>query len=123
MSASTIWCPTEFLSEEAQGGDRGPHRPELVIIARTNAVRVDGIDEALRRGEAFEKAGADMLFCYTRSPEELRFVGERLPPPLMIFAPPDGFAHLRAVEARPLPASASGLRPHPAPPSPPCTKR
>ena len=32
-----------------------------------------------------------MLFCYTRSAEELRLVGERLPPPLMMFAPPDGF--------------------------------
>jgi 2-methylisocitrate lyase-like PEP mutase family enzyme len=32
-----------------------------------------------------------MLFCYTRSAEELRIMGERLPPPLMMFAPPDGF--------------------------------
>ena len=64
----------------------------LVIIARTNARRVHGLDDAVRRGEAFHRAGADMLFIYTRDAEEMRFVGERLPAPLMTFAPPDGFA-------------------------------
>jgi 2-methylisocitrate lyase-like PEP mutase family enzyme len=33
-----------------------------------------------------------MLFIHTRSAEELRIVAERLPAPLMMFAPPDGFA-------------------------------
>ena len=65
--------------------------PDLVIIARTNARRAYDLDEALRRAEAFHKAGADMLFVHTRSADELRIVGERLPPPLMMFAPPDGF--------------------------------
>lgn len=64
---------------------------DLVIIARTNARRVYGLDEALRRGEAFLKAGADMLFVFSRNADEMRIIGERLPPPLMIFAPPDGF--------------------------------
>src|SRR5260370_17568576 len=66
--------------------------PNLVIIARTNTRRVHGLDDALRRGEAFHRAGADVLFIYTRDAEEMRFVGERLPAPLMTFAPPDGFA-------------------------------
>jgi methylisocitrate lyase len=66
--------------------------PDLVVIARTNMRRVHGLDDALRRGEAFHRAGADMLFIYTRDAEDMRVVGERLPPPLMTFAPPDGFA-------------------------------
>ncbi len=65
--------------------------PDLVIIARTNAKSVYGLDEALRRGEAFHKAGADMLFLQTRNPDDTRIIGERLPPPLMMFAPADGF--------------------------------
>ena len=64
----------------------------LVIIARTNARRVHDLDEALRRAEAFKKAGADMLFVHTRNAEEMRIVAERLPAPLMTFAPPDGFS-------------------------------
>jgi 2-methylisocitrate lyase-like PEP mutase family enzyme len=66
--------------------------PNLVIIARTNARRVFDLDEALRRCEAFKRAGADMLFIHTRNAEEMRIVGERLPAPLMTFAPPDGFS-------------------------------
>jgi 2-methylisocitrate lyase-like PEP mutase family enzyme len=66
--------------------------PDLMIIARTNAQRLFGIDEAIRRGEMFLRAGADMLFVHSRTPEELRKVGEALPAPLMLFAPEDGFA-------------------------------
>jgi len=36
--------------------------PDLVIIARTDAVAVHGLDAALERARAFADAGADMLF-------------------------------------------------------------
>jgi 2-methylisocitrate lyase-like PEP mutase family enzyme len=84
--------PTEFMVKKIEAALAARSDPGLVIIARTNARRVGGLDEALRRSEAFQKAGADMVFCYTRNDEELRKVGERLPPPLMMFAPPDGFS-------------------------------
>jgi 2-methylisocitrate lyase-like PEP mutase family enzyme len=66
--------------------------PNLIIIGRTNARRLHGLDDALRRAEALKKAGADMLFIHSRDAEEMRIIGERLPAPLMTFAPPDGFA-------------------------------
>ena len=66
--------------------------PDLIIIGRTNARRLHGMDEALRRAEALKKAGADMLFIHARDPDEMRLIAERLPAPLMCFAPPDGFA-------------------------------
>jgi 2-methylisocitrate lyase-like PEP mutase family enzyme len=84
--------PTEFMLKKIAAAREARTDPDLLIIARTNARRAGGFDEALRRAEAFHKAGADMLFCYTRNAEELRLMGERLPPPLMMFAPPDGFA-------------------------------
>ena len=65
---------------------------DTVIVGRTNAIRVAGMDDALRRAEAMKKAGADMLFVWGRKPEEVRFIAERLPAPLMTFAPPDGFS-------------------------------
>lgn len=65
--------------------------PDLLIIGRTNALRLTGMDDAIRRAEAMHEAGADMLFIHTRSAEEMRILGERLPAPLMIFAPEDGF--------------------------------
>jgi 2-methylisocitrate lyase-like PEP mutase family enzyme len=84
--------PTEFMVKKVEAALAARTDPGLMIIARTNARRVGGLDEALRRSEAFHKAGADMIFCYTRNAEEMRKVGERLPPPLMMFAPPDGFS-------------------------------
>ena len=36
--------------------------PDLLVIARTDAISAVGLDEALHRGEAAAKAGADVLF-------------------------------------------------------------
>jgi methylisocitrate lyase len=84
--------PTAFFVQKLKEALAARTDPNLVIIARTNARRAGGIDEAIRRGEAFAKAGADMVFCFTREPEEVRMVGERVPHPLMTFAPVDGFS-------------------------------
>jgi methylisocitrate lyase len=90
--------PTEFMVEKIKEALAARTDPDLLIVARTNARRLQGLDEALRRGEAFKQAGADMLFVFARSAEEMRTIGERLPPPLMIFAPPDGFAEFAMSE-------------------------
>ena len=84
--------PTEFMVEKVKAAVAARTDPDFIIVARTNARRLHGLDEALRRGEAFKKAGADMVFVFTRNAEEMRTVGERLAPPLMTFAPADGFA-------------------------------
>jgi methylisocitrate lyase len=84
--------PTELMLKKIAQAIAARTDPDFVIIARTNARRVHDLDAALRRAEAFHKAGADMLFVHTRNAEEIRIVGERLPPPLMTFAPPDGFS-------------------------------
>jgi methylisocitrate lyase len=83
--------PNEFFLKKLKEALAARTDPDLVIVARTNAVRVGGIEEAVRRGESYRKAGADLVFCYTRNADELRFVAERVEPPLMMFAPADGF--------------------------------
>ncbi|MGC8523453.1 MAG: isocitrate lyase/PEP mutase family protein [Acidibrevibacterium sp.] len=50
---------------------------DFLIVARTDAAGVLGLDEALRRGERFLEAGADILFIESpESLEDLRRVGE-----------------------------------------------
>jgi 2-methylisocitrate lyase-like PEP mutase family enzyme len=50
---------------------------EFLVMARTDARAVIDMDEALRRGEAFLNAGADILFIEApQSMEELRRVAE-----------------------------------------------
>ena len=84
--------PTDFMVAKIREAVAARNDPDLLIIGRTNALRPYDMDEALRRGEAYREAGADMVFVHTRNPDEMRMIGERLAPPLMIFAPADGFA-------------------------------
>jgi len=57
---------------------------DFLIIARTDARTALGLDEALRRGEAFAAAGADILFIESpESEEEMRRIGEAFDLPLL----------------------------------------
>jgi 2-methylisocitrate lyase-like PEP mutase family enzyme len=52
---------------------------DFLIVARTDARGAHGLDEALKRGEAFAKAGADVLFIESpQSPEEMERIGKAL---------------------------------------------
>jgi 2-methylisocitrate lyase-like PEP mutase family enzyme len=56
---------------------------DMLIVARTNGMRSSNYDDAIRRAEAYKKAGADVLMLGPNTPEDYRFLGERLEPPLM----------------------------------------
>jgi 2-methylisocitrate lyase-like PEP mutase family enzyme len=54
--------------------------PNFKIIARTDARTTLGLDEALRRGEAYARAGADILFIESpETEEEMRRIGTTFP--------------------------------------------
>jgi 2-methylisocitrate lyase-like PEP mutase family enzyme len=57
--------------------------PDFMIIARTNACITDDLDEALRRAEAYRRAGADLLIVIPTNPEQYRTIGERIEGPLV----------------------------------------
>jgi methylisocitrate lyase len=75
--------PMELMVEKVREAVAVRENPDFQIIARTNASRDFGIDEALRRAEAYKKAGADVLFVATGKQEHLRQVAERAEGPLM----------------------------------------
>jgi 2-methylisocitrate lyase-like PEP mutase family enzyme len=57
---------------------------DFLIIARTDARTALGLDEALRRGEAFVKAGADILFIESPESEaEMEKIGRSFDVPLL----------------------------------------
>jgi len=57
----------------------------FVIIARTDARAVEGLDRAIQRGKRYLEAGADMLFIEApQSIEEIRTIAESLSVPLLI---------------------------------------
>lgn len=60
--------------------------PDFVLIARTDARGAlnGGVEEALKRAQAYVGAGADMVFVEgPRSVEELKFFAEKIKAPLM----------------------------------------
>jgi 2-methylisocitrate lyase-like PEP mutase family enzyme len=65
---------------------------DTLIMARTDAIATDGLDEALRRGEKFIDAGADILFIEApRTIEELEKIAQSFQgTPLVINLVPGG---------------------------------
>ncbi|MYH41352.1 MAG: oxaloacetate decarboxylase [Chloroflexi bacterium] len=59
--------------------------PDLVIIARTDAVAVEGLEAALERASAYREAGADVLFVEAPESEaQIEAIAARLPGPKLI---------------------------------------
>ncbi len=77
LAEKSIIPTTEMVGKiaamaDARAGD------ETLIIARTDAVAVEGFDAAIDRAEAYVEAGADALFIEAlRSVEEMKTVTER----------------------------------------------
>jgi 2-methylisocitrate lyase-like PEP mutase family enzyme len=62
--------------------------PDFMIIARTDAASGLGLDEAIRRGKAYRKAGADIVFVELKSSprivEELKRVTAEIDAPCLV---------------------------------------
>jgi carboxyvinyl-carboxyphosphonate phosphorylmutase len=64
---------------------------EFIIVARTDARAPIGLDEAIERGKAYRKAGADVIFVEApRSVEELKKVADEIDAPLVANMIEDG---------------------------------
>jgi 2-methylisocitrate lyase-like PEP mutase family enzyme len=59
--------------------------PDLVIMARTDAIAVNGFDDAMERAAAYIEAGADMTFVEApHSKDQIAAIPARLPTPQLI---------------------------------------
>lgn len=57
---------------------------DFMIIARTDAIAVEGFEQALERAKIYEEAGADMIFVEApRSMEQLKTIPEKLSVPAL----------------------------------------
>ena len=57
--------------------------PDFVIIARSDAIGVTSLDDALERGNAFAEAGADLIFLPYLRPKDTKRAVEALSKPLL----------------------------------------
>lgn len=68
-----------------QAAQDARHDPDLVLIARTDARAVEGLDRAIRRGNRYAAAGADLIFVEApQSEDELRTIAREVRAPLLV---------------------------------------
>lgn len=61
------------------------HSDDFLIVARTDARTGLGLDEAIRRGQLYAKAGADIVFVESPESEaEMQRIAEEVPAPLLV---------------------------------------
>jgi len=76
--------PAEDMVKKVRAAVMARGGSNLVIIARTDARGVAGLEEAIRRAKLYKKAGADVIFPEAlRSPEEFRVFREEVGGPLL----------------------------------------
>ena len=78
----------EAMVDKVKAATAARRDPDFVIIARTNAMRNEGLPEAIARGRAYRQAGADMILVGGRSKEEAQMLHGEIGAPLVTFAMP-----------------------------------
>lgn len=59
--------------------------PDFMIIARTDAIAVEGLEAAIQRGQSYLKAGADMVFIEApETVEQIHEIAKRISGPKLI---------------------------------------
>lgn len=78
--------PMDEMAQKVRAAVDARQDPDFVIIARTDANAVYGLEDALRRGRAYREAGADVIFIEApRSNEELQAIAQAFPDTLLLF--------------------------------------
>lgn len=83
LSGKTLVSPEEMI-QKIQAAVAARRDANFLIIARTDARAVNGIEEARERASAYVEAGADMIFPEAlETPEEFAQFAEGFPVPLL----------------------------------------
>jgi 2-methylisocitrate lyase-like PEP mutase family enzyme len=77
--------PTAEMGQKLRAARDAARDPDLVIIARTDALAIEGLDAAIERAHAYAAAGADVLFVEAPVSEaQVETIARSLPYPTLI---------------------------------------
>ena len=77
--------PAEDMVAKIRAAIYARKDPDFVIAARTDAIAVEGIDEAIRRGKLYAEAGIDLMFVEAvRDVEQMKRVISEIPKPHLV---------------------------------------
>ncbi len=78
--------PMDEMVQKIRAAVDARQDPDFVIIARTDAIAVYGLEDALHRGKAYQEAGADVIFIEApRSIAELQAIKQAFPDIPLLF--------------------------------------
>ena len=90
MRGKDVIAKDEYISK-LKAALEARQSKDFIIVARTDARAPIGLDEAIERGKAYRKAGADVIFVEApRSVEELKKVADEIDAPLVANMIEDG---------------------------------
>ena len=76
--------PAKEFAEKIRAASEYRTDPDFVIIARTDARAVHGLDDAIERGNLYHEAGADVIFVEApQSVEEIERIAQEVKAPLL----------------------------------------
>lgn len=77
--------PAAEMAQKLRAAREAAADADLVLIARTDALAVEGLDRAVERAHAYAEAGADVIFVEApRTEAEIEAVARRVPFPKLI---------------------------------------
>jgi len=77
--------PEEEMMKKIEAAREARTDPNFVIIARTDARAVEGLERAIERGKRYAEAGADMIFIEApQSIDEIKKIAKSIAAPLLI---------------------------------------
>jgi methylisocitrate lyase len=83
LSGKTL-VPVEEMAEKIAAAVRARRDKDFLIVARTDARAIEGVDSAVQRATSYLEAGADMIFPEApQSAKEFRDFARRIRAPLM----------------------------------------
>ena len=77
--------PTAEMAQKLRAARDAMTDSDIVLIARTDALAVEGLDAAVERAQAYAAAGADVIFIEAPvSVEQIEVIARRVPQPKLI---------------------------------------
>jgi 2-methylisocitrate lyase-like PEP mutase family enzyme len=77
--------PTAEMAQKLRAARDAMTDSDIVLIARTDALAVEGLDAAVERAQAYAAAGADVIFIEAPvSVEQIEAIARRVPQPKLI---------------------------------------
>ena len=93
--------PFDAMIAKIRAAVRARRDPDLVLVARTDAFRTDGYEEAIRRCLAFVEAGADVAYIFPNNEDEARRAPQDLKGIPLVFCNSEGDRRERPIFTAP----------------------